>query len=214
MAHLGVLFLDEFAEFPTNIIELLRTPIEDRKITISRLNSTLTYPSNCMLVASMNPCPCGYYGSEEKNCICTESQITKYRGKISGPILDRIDIQIEVTNVKYEKLNSNTENNKYSSYEMRKRIENARNIQINRYKNYGIYTNSELTPRLMEKFCKLDNNSKEILKNSFVKLGLSARAHNKIIKVARTIADLENSIDIKVEHIAEAIQYRCLDRRF
>lgn len=214
LAHFGVLFLDEFTEFPKNILELMRTPIEDKKITISRLNATLTYPSNCMLVVSMNPCPCGYYGSLEKQCSCNESQISKYLGKVSGPVLDRIDIQIEVPSIKYEKIDSNNEDIKYSSCEIKKRVKNARDIQLKRYKKYDIYTNSELTPKLIEKFCELDNKSKEILKIAFNKLGLSARAYNKIIKVARTIADLGKSTDIQVNHIAEAIQYRNLDKKF
>ena len=212
LAHNGVLFLDELPEFNRNSLEVLRGPLEDRKITISRLNSTITYPCNFMFIASMNPCPCGYFGSKEKECKCKPEQIQKYVNKISGPLLDRIDIHIEVTGIKFSKLQSNqkVENSK----KIKNRVNKARKIQIERYKEYNIYSNAELTPKLIEKFCKLDNPSKIILEKAFKKLGLSPRAYGRILKVARTIADLEGKYQISQNHLAEAIQYRSLDRKY
>ena len=212
LAHYGVLFLDELPEFNRNTLEILRGPLEDRKVTISRLNASVTYPCNFMLIASMNPCPCGYYGSEEKQCKCTQDAINKYISKISGPLLDRIDIHVEVKQVKYEKLDSNAKSE--SSEEIKIRVNNARKLQIERYKNLDIFSNAELTPNLIEKYCKINEKSKKILEIAFQKLGLSARAYGKILKVARTIADLDNSKCIKTEHLAEAIQYRNLDRKY
>lgn len=210
LSHYGVLFLDELPEFNRNTLELLRVPLEDGEITIGRATQVLTYPSKFMLVASMNPCPCGFYGSE-KECICSEDNIRKYIGKISGPLLDRIDIQVEVSPVKYNNLNSTEEE---KSEDIKKRVDKARNIQNQRYKEYGIFSNSELTPMLIEKFCKLDNSGKKILKDAFEKLGLSARAYGRILKVARTIADLEECENIMVKHLLEAIQYRSLDKKY
>ena len=212
LAHYGVLFLDELPEFNKNTLEVLRGPLEDRIVTISRLNASITYPCNFMLIASMNPCPCGYYGSNEKECCCKPDQIKKYRNKISGPLLDRIDLHIEVNGVKYEKLQSTKKEE--TSETIRKRVNKARKIQITRYKKYNIYSNSELSPSLIEKFCKLNSECKKILEISFEKLGLSARAYSRILKVARTIADLEESKEIKQKHLAEAIQYRSLDRKY
>lgn len=212
LAHYGVLFLDELPEFNKHTLEVLREPIEDGKITISRVNSAITYPSRFMLVASMNPCECGYYGSKIKECRCNKKSIQRYIGKISGPLLDRIDIQIEVTQTKYSELDSKEKSEK--SYEIRNRINLARKIQMNRYKEYNIYSNSELTSKLINQYCKLNENSKKLLKNAFNKLGLSVRAYERIIKVARTIADLECKTNIEEKHIAEAIQYRCLDRKY
>lgn len=190
----------------------MREPLEDGKVTISRVNSTITYPSKIMLVASMNPCPCGYYGSKDKQCSCTNEQITKYMNRISGPLLDRIDIHIEVHSVKYDDLSS--ERPAESSEDIKKRVDKARNIQLERYKDDGIHCNSELTSELIKKYCKLDEESKLILKNAFEKLGFSARAHDRVLKLARTIADLDNSENITKKHLAEAIQYRNLDRKF
>ncbi len=211
LAHYGVLFLDELPEFDKSTLEVLRGPLEDGKITISRVNAVLTYPCNFMLVASMNPCPCGYYGSD-KECNCSSQTIKKYIGKISGPLLDRIDIQVEVSSVKYENLNS--KNAEESSEEIRKRVEETRKIQLERYKEIEIFSNSELTPKLIEKYCKLDYKCKEILEKAFDKLGLSARAYGRILKVARTIADMEKSDNIKSMHLLEAIQYRSLDKKY
>lgn len=211
LAHYGVLFLDELPEFDKNTLEVLRGPLEDGKITISRLNAVLTYPCKFMLVASMNPCPCGYYGSDKK-CSCSSQAIKKYIGKISGPLLDRIDIQVEVSSVKYENLNSDTKEE--SSKEIMERVKNARSIQLERYKDVGIFSNSELTPKLMDKYCKLDEECRRILEKAFNRLGFSARAYGRILKVARTIADLDQSENIKSCHLLEAIQYRSLDKKY
>lgn len=165
-----------------------------------------------MFIASMNPCPCGFFGSKDKECTCTPKAIEKYMGKISGPLLDRIDIQIEVSPVKYEKLEN--EEKPESSEEIKKRVNRARKIQQERYKENGIFSNSELTPKLLNKYCNLDKEGKLVLQNAFEKLNLSARAYGRILKVARTIADLDKSDNIKVEHIAEAIQYRSLDKKY
>ncbi len=165
-----------------------------------------------MLVASMNPCPCGYYGSKEKNCTCTKEQISKYIGKISGPLLDRIDIHIEVEAVNYEKLERSGKEE--SSEKIRKRVNKAREIQRKRYKDYGIYSNSELTPNLIEKYCKLGVKESEMLKSAFEKMGFSARAYGRILKVARTIADLDEKENIELKHLAEAINYRSLDKKY
>lgn len=212
LAHYGVLFLDELPEFNRYTLEVMRAPLEDRQVTISRVSGTLTYPCNFMLIASMNPCPCGYYGSAERECSCSSSQISKYMSKISGPLLDRIDIHIEVAPVKYEKLQE-TECAE-SSIDIKKRVNAARKLQYQRYKDYGILSNSELTPKLINKFCTLGENEKKLLQDAFKKLGLSARAHGRILKLARTIADLEASENITTTHLAEAIQYRSLDRKF
>ena len=212
MAHYGVLFLDELPEFNKQTLEVMRGPLEDRIITISRINATLTYPCNFMFVASMNPCSCGFYGSKEKECTCSPQSIARYMNKISGPLLDRIDIQIEVTPVKYQKLDE--EGLSESSSKIKERVNKARRIQQERYKNDGIYSNAELTPKLTQKYCKLDGPSRTLLQKAFEKLGLSARAHGRILKVARTIADLEKSENIEQKHIAEAIQYRSLDKKY
>ena len=212
LAHFGVLFLDELPEFNKNTLEVMRGPLEDGVITISRVNATLTYPCDFMFVASMNPCPCGYYGSKDKECTCTPQMISKYMGKISGPLLDRIDIQIEVTPVKYKKLDS--QENIETSKDIKRRVDKARQIQRDRYKEEKIYSNSQLTPKLIEKYCKLDKTGRDILQSAFEKLGLSARAYGRILKVARTIADLDDSENIEQRHIAEAIQYRSLDKKY
>ena len=212
LAHNGVLFCDELPEFNRSVLEVMRQPLEDRKITISRSKYTVEYPCSFMFVASMNPCPCGYYGSKDKECTCTPQMISKYMGKISGPLLDRIDIQIEVTPVKYKKLDSGE--NIETSKDIKKRVDKARQIQRDRYKEEKIYSNSQLTPKLIEKYCKLDKTGRDILQAAFEKLGLSARAYGRILKVARTIADLDESENIEQRHIAEAIQYRSLDKKY
>ena len=212
LAHFGVLFLDELTEFNKNTLEVLRGPLEDREVTISRINASLTYPCNFMFVASMNPCPCGFYGSKDKECTCTPEAISRYMGRISGPLLDRIDIQVEVTLVKYQKLES--DERVETSEEIKARVDRARKIQLERYKGHGIFSNSELTPHLSNIYCKLDLKSKEIVQNAFERLGLSARGYGRILKVARTIADLDGKEDIEAKHIAEAIQYRSLDRKY
>lgn len=212
LAHNGVLFLDELPQFNKNTLEVLRGPLEDKIVTISRVNASLTYPCNFMFVASMNPCPCGYLGSKEKECTCSDQAISRYIGKISGPLLDRIDIQIEVTPVKYQKLEN--EANIETSKDIKNRVNKARAIQQKRYKKESIYSNSQLTPRLIEKYCKLDKEGRKLLELAFNKLGLSARAYGRILKVARTIADLENEENILPSYVAEAIQYRNLDKRY
>ena len=212
LAHNGVLFLDELPEFNKNTLEVLRGPLEDKIVTISRINASLTYPSNFMFVASMNPCPCGFYGSQDKECTCSPQAISRYMGKISGPLLDRIDIQIEVTPVKYQKLESTDDIE--SSQEIKRRVNKARKIQQQRYESEAIYSNSQLTPKLIEKYCKLDKEGKNILELAFQRLGLSARAYGRILKVARTIADLDDKENIETNHIAEAIQYRSLDKKY
>lgn len=213
LAHYGVLFLDELPEFGKSVLEVLRQPMEDNIVTISRVSATLTYPSNFMLVASMNPCPCGYYGDPLHECSCNPRDIDRYLKKISGPLLDRIDIHIEVSPVNFDDLKSKdikVESSKDISF----RVNNCRNIQVQRYKEENIYSNSELEGRNVNKYCKIDKEAEEILKNAFDKLGLSARAYNKILKVARTIADLDKCENIKSLHILEAIQYRSMDRKY
>ena len=209
LAHYGVLFLDELLEFKKSTLEVLRIPMEDRKITISRMGTSLTYPSNFILIASTNPCPCGYYGNKEKECICTENQRRIYKSKLSGPMLDRFDIQIQVPNIKYEKFEEKTGE---CSESIRKRVNIARNRQLSRYKKDGFFSNSELTAKHIEKYCILSSSASKILKSFFEKLKLSARAYSKILKVAKTISDLDNIDIIQEEHILEAIQYRSLDR--
>ncbi len=208
LAHRGVLFLDEFVEFPRAVLEVLRQPLEDGKIVIARAKMRLEFPSDFILLAAMNPCPCGYLGDSEKQCRCTEFQIKQYRSKLSGPLLDRIDIVIEVPRLKINELIDNNNDKAESSEDIRKRVINARNIQSERYKGLNIYTNAELTPKLIKKYCKLDNESTVVLKNASLKFNLSARAYDRVLKLARTIADLDDSENILIQHISQAIQYR------
>lgn len=212
IAHNGVLFLDELPEFQRLAIEVLRQPLEDGVVNITRANTSCTYPSNILLAASMNPCKCGYYGDPKHECTCTPPQIQKYMSKISGPMLDRIDIHVEVPSVSYSDLASDSAEE--SSEQIKKRVEKARLVQHERYKEEGIYTNSQLSSSMIRKYCRISPEIKEVLRGAFDNLGLSARAHDRILKVARTIADLEGVEEITVNHIAEAIQYRSLDRKF
>lgn len=212
LAHLGVLFLDELPEFNRNALESLRVPLEDKKATISRLTTSVTYPCEFMLVASMNPCQCGYYGSQEKKCCCKPEQIKKYINRISGPLLDRMDIHVEVNPIQYSQLEQNGKLE--TSQEIRNRVNQARRIQLERYQNYPIFSNSQLPPKLIEKFCSLNFKSRQLLETAFSRLGLSARAYNRILKVARTIADLDACEKIQEKHLTEAIQYRSLDRKY
>lgn len=212
LAHNGVLFLDELPEFSKDTLEVMRQPLEDGTVTIARVSATLTYPANTMLIAAMNPCKCGYYGDSARQCTCSEAQVKQYLSKISGPLLDRIDIHVEVPSVKYSDLEAKTP--QQSSEAIRERVTCARQIQLERFKGEnGIYSNSQMTPALVEEHCTLGEIETMLLKAAFEKLGLSARAHNRILKVARTIADLKEEKEIKTEHLAEAIQYRNLDRR-
>lgn len=211
LAHNGVLFLDELPEFKRSVLEVLRQPLEDRVITISRARFTVDYPANFMLVASMNPCPCGFHNHPEKNCTCSAAMIQKYLSRISGPLLDRIDIHIEVIPVKYDKLSGNVSTD--NSEKIRERVIKARAIQAKRFENIsGIYTNSQMTPSLQRKYCYLDEAGSRLLKTAMDIRGLSARAYDRILKVARTIADLDESENIQASHISEAINYRNLDR--
>lgn len=207
LAHRGVLFLDEIVEFPRNVLEVLRQPLEDGEVVISRAKHSIKYPADFMLLAAMNPCPCGYLGDKEKHCTCTEYQINRYRAKLSGPLLDRIDIQIDVPRLTTEEL-LNTNSNAESSAKIRKRVINARKIQKERYKNTGILTNSQLTADMVKKYCQIDNASKEILKLAVAKYQLSGRRYDRVLKLSRTIADLDNSEIITTKHITQALQYR------
>lgn len=210
LANNGVLFIDELLEFKRNILETLRTPLEDRQVTISRAMNTITYPANFMMVAALNPCPCGYHGDKYKHCICTNNQVLRYWSKLSAPIMDRIDIHIEVARLSNDEIISTK--NAESSDKIRDRVNKARDIQIKRFKEIGIYSNSQMQAKHLKRFCKLNESSIEILKMAINKLSLSARGYDRIIKLSRTIADLDNSENIETRHIAEAIQYRSLDR--
>lgn len=210
-AHHGVLFLDELPEFKKNVLEVLRQPLEDARVTVSRSKMSLEFPANFMLAAAMNPCPCGFYTDPNKECTCTTQQIQKYMARISGPLLDRIDIHIEVPAVKYKELSSEVKGE--SSDEIRKRVVASRRIQLERFSHLKhVYTNADMGSKEVREFCKLDSASAELLKMAMTKLGLSARAYDRILKVSRTIADLESSDKILPQHISEAIQYRSLDR--
>jgi magnesium chelatase family protein len=210
LAHNGVLFLDELPEFKKHVLEVLRQPLEDLRVTISRASTTLTYPSNFMLVAAMNPCPCGYFSDPKHACRCTHQQIHRYRSKISGPLLDRIDIHVEVPAVPYKDLM--TESSAEPSAEIGERVADARKIQSQRFNRARIYCNAQMSSRHIKTHCKIDDASRRLLESAIDKLGLSARAFNRVLKIARTIADLNAETAIRVDHISEAIQYRNLDR--
>ncbi len=211
LAHNGVLFLDELPEFKRSVLEVLRQPMEERRITISRAKFTVDYPASFMLVAAMNPCPCGYYNHPEKECVCSPGAVQKYLNKISGPLLDRIDLHIEVVPIGFDELTANRPAEK--SAVIRERVIKAREIQKERLKNYsGIYCNAQMNSKLIKKYCQINQAGTQLLKAAMEKLSLSARAYDRILKVARTIADLAGSEEIKVEHLAEAIHYRSLDR--
>lgn len=212
LAHGGVLFLDEFLEFSRSSLETLRQPLEEGKITISRVRGSLTYPCSIMLIAAMNPCPCGYYGHPSKPCTCSAAAISRYLRKVSGPLLDRLDLHIEVPPVDFENLSSKIKPE--SSSEIRKRVNSAREIQIKRYKNSSIKSNAHLPSHLLSEACSLTDSAKKILKIAFEKMKLSARGYDKILKISRTIADLANSEQVTDSHIAEAVQYRSLDRKY
>ncbi|MBE7703368.1 MAG: ATP-binding protein [Cyanobacteria bacterium SIG28] len=207
LAHRGVLFLDEMIEFPRNVLEVLRQPLEDGEVVISRAKTSLKYPSRFILLGAMNPCPCGFLGDREKQCSCTESQIQRYRARLSGPLLDRIDLVINVPRLTTEEL-INTKTESEPSAKIRERVIKARKIQAKRYSNDGILTNSELSAELIKKYCVLDDTSQQILKLAAQKYQLSGRRYNRILKIARTIADLAESESIKAEHLTQALQYR------
>ncbi|MGE4214957.1 MAG: YifB family Mg chelatase-like AAA ATPase [Anaerotignaceae bacterium] len=211
LANKGVLFLDELPEFARNALEIMRQPLEDGDVTISRVNGTVTYPADFMLLAAMNPCPCGYLGDGDK-CHCTQNEIIKYTSKISGPLLDRIDIQVEASAIKYEDLNSSERQE--SSTDIKNRVVRAHRLQLERYKDDNIQFNSQLTAPLIEKYCALGQKEQSLLKAAFDRLNLSARGYHKILKMARTVADLDQSENITARHLAEVIQYRSLDRKY
>ena len=210
LAHNGVLFLDEMPEYSRQALETLRQPLEDGVITISRVNKTITYPANFILIASMNPCPCGNYGTRDLNCTCTPSAIHKYLSKISGPLLDRIDIKIDVDRVKFYDLTQTS--NEESSAEVKVRVDKARKIQLERFKNDGIYCNAKMNSKQLKKYCQLAPECEFVLKSAFEKFNMSARGYNRILKVARTIADLDGKENIEVSHIAEAIGFRVSEK--
>lgn len=207
LAHKGVLFLDEMVEFPRNVLETLRQPLEDGVVTISRAQNSVKFPADFMLLGAMNPCPCGFLGDNQKPCICSEFQVNRYRSRLSGPLLDRIDIQIEVPRLSPEEL-LNMKSEGESSLEIRKRVIRARKIQVERYKSENILTNSQLNSKLIKKYCKIDDKTEQILKNAVIKFNLSGRSYDRILKLARTIADLNEEQNISASHVAQALQYR------
>jgi magnesium chelatase family protein len=213
MAHLGVLFLDELPEFGRTVLEVLRQPLEDGQVSISRAAGTLTYPARCVLAAAMNPCPCGHLGDTRKACVCNEMQIAHYMARLSGPLLDRIDLHIEVPALPYDELSGSAKAE--TSESIRTRVNQARDRQLKRLKAFGspAYCNAQMGPREMRAHCALDEAGHATLRLAVERLGLSARAHDRILKVARTVADLEGAESITITHLSEAIQYRGLDRR-
>ncbi len=211
LAHFGILFLDEFVEFPRHVLEMIRQPLEDGFVTISRAKKTIRFPAQFMLVAAMNPCPCGYFGSDARGCRCTPGQIERYLSKVSGPLVDRIDIHIDVPAISFSKLRSRA--GQLDSSAMRQEVLRARAAQSGRFGDGAVMTNARMTHKQVERFCGLDSASEMLLRQAMVEFGLSARAHDKICKVSRTIADLAGAKDIAPEHVAEAISYRRLDRR-
>lgn len=211
LAHNGVLFLDELPEFKRTVLEVMRQPMEDRKVTISRAKISLDFPANFMLIASMNPCPCGYYNHPEKECVCPPGTVQKYLNKVSGPLLDRIDLHVEVTPVSFDQMTALKTSE--TSEEIRKRVIDARILQTTRFEGQDdVHSNAMMPSQMVKKVCQINEAGKKLLKTAMERLGLSARAYDRILKVARTIADLAGSEDIKIEHLAEAIQYRSLDR--
>ena len=210
-AHNGVLFLDELPEYPRATLEILRQPLEDGVVTVARAARTVEYPANFMLVASMNPCPCGFYGSASHECTCSSSQIQKYMSRISGPLLDRIDLHIQVDEVKYDELSSKSMEAESSSV-VKERVNAARAVQLNRYAGSGVFSNAKMTSAMIKSYCALDAAGERILSSAFDKFGLSARAYTRVLKVARTIADLDGAENISSRHVTEAVMYRALDR--
>ena len=210
LAHNGVLFLDELPEFKRTVLEVMPQPLEDRVVTVSRSKCSVDFPASFTLVASMNPCPCGYYNHPDKQCVCGPGLVQKYLNRVSGPLLDRFDLHVEVTPVSFDELTD--AKNSESSIEIRKRVITARNFQQIRFNDNGIHCNAQMSTSILKKHCTIDKEAMQILKLAMEKLDLSARAYDRILKVSRTIADLDNSESIETVHIAEAIQYRSLDR--
>jgi magnesium chelatase family protein len=211
LAHNGVLFLDEVPEFKRMVLEVMRQPMEERKVTISRAKISLDFPASFMLIASMNPCPCGFYNHPERECTCAPGTVQKYLNKVSGPLLDRIDLHVEVTPVAFSQLSSHQKEENSSA--IRERVIAARDIQSTRFQNHpGTYSNAQMSSKLLKEICVINQAGNTLLKTAMQRLNLSARAYDRILKVSRTIADLAGSADIKAEHLAEAIQYRSLDR--
>jgi magnesium chelatase family protein len=211
LAHNGVLFLDELPEFKRTVLEVMRQPLEERRVTISRAKLSVNYPASFMLVASMNPCPCGFYNHPDKECICAPGVVQKYLSKISGPLLDRIDLHVEVTPVNFNELSSEQLSEK--SEAIRERVTEARNIQLKRFEaKADVFCNAQMSPNMVRNICRINESGQVLLKQAMEKLGLSARAYDRILKVSRTIADLAGSEEIQLEHLAEAIHYRSLDR--
>ena len=212
LAHNGVLFLDELPEFSRSSMEILRQPLEDAEVTISRVSGTVTYPCKILLLAAMNPCPCGFFGHPTRKCTCSPMSVSRYLSKISGPLLDRIDLHIEVPSVEYESLSSSEKSE--SSAQIKKRVNAARQIQLERYKGTGVTCNADAPSALLHETCRMSPEADRLMKQAFEKFGFSARTYDRVVKVARTIADLAASDDIRQEHMAEAVQYRTLDRKY
>ena len=206
MSHRGVLFLDELPEFGHRILEAMRQPLEDKRVVISRAQGSVAYPANFMLVGAMNPCPCGYYGDPMKQCTCTDSQVSRYGKRLSGPLIDRIDIFVDVPSVDYEKLTAPPDADR--SENVRARTERARDVQRARFAGSPLLTNSEMGPNEVHRFCQLDEQASAMMGSAMRQMHLSARVYHRILKLSRTIADLSNSDNIQVEHLAEALQYR------
>jgi len=214
LAHQGVLFLDELPEFERSVLEVLRQPLEDQKVTISRAAMSLTFPASFMLAAAMNPCPCGFWNDPTRECRCTPLQIQRYVGRISGPLLDRIDIHIDVPAVRFKDLTGDPPPDTETSSNIRERVIGARAFQRERFAGEKIFSNAAMTPRMIRRYCKIDAESEQMLERAMTRLGLSARAYDRILKVSRTIADLEGAADIRSQHVAEAVGYRSLDRTY
>jgi magnesium chelatase family protein len=213
LAHHGVLFLDELPEFDRSVLEVLRQPLEDRKVTISRAAMTLTFPASFMLAAAMNPCPCGFWNDPTRECRCTPPQIQRYVGRISGPLLDRIDIHVDVPAVRFKELRGEAPQAEGSSA-IRARVLAARARQRERFEGAGVFSNAQMSPRLIRRFCAIDQECERMLEGAMARLGLSARAYDRVLKVSRTVADLEGSEEIRPAHVAEAVGYRSLDRTY
>lgn len=214
LAHQGVLFLDELPEFDRNVLEVLRQPLEDQRVTISRASMSLTFPASFMLAAAMNPCPCGFWNDPTRDCRCSPLLIQRYVGRISGPLLDRIDIHVDVPAVKFRELAGDASPDIEDSAAIRHRVLQARRRQLERFANEKIFANAAMTPRMIRRYCRIDSESERMLERAMTKLGLSARAYDRILKVSRTIADLEGSEDLRSAHVAEAVGYRSLDRTY